>query len=119
VITSSEQPERPSYLGIASVALALLSPLLFFVCALGAANALFSSTTSDFFRHMAGGALSFSTALFWLGLALSPIMLLLAWILGIAGLMQRGRSKAAALAGIFIASVELIIGAPIIFVFMD
>jgi len=119
VITSPEQPERPSYLGIASVALALLSPLLFIVCALGAANALFSSTTSDFFRHMGGGALSFSTALFWLGLALSPIMLLLAWILGIAGVMQRGRSKAAALAGTFISTFELIICAPIVFTFIN
>jgi len=118
VTTSPEQQKRPSYLGIASVVLALLSPLLFLVCFVGAATALFSSTSGDFFRHMGGGALSFSTALFWLGLALSPIMLLLAWLLGIAGLIQQGVNKAAAMAGTFIATVEWVVCAPIIFRFM-
>jgi len=118
-VTTPPEQEPPSRLGIASLTLALLSPLLFLVCFVGAANALFSSTTHDVMRHIASGTVSFTTSLFWLGLALSPIMLLLAWILGITGLMQREHHKGAAVAGTFISTFELMVCAPIIFTLMD
>jgi len=113
-MTIPSEQERSSGLGIASVILALLSPLLFLVCFLGAMSALFSSTSGDVIRHVWSGTVSFTTFLYWLGLSLSPIMLLLAWILGIAGLMQQGCNKGAAVAGIFISTFELMVCVPII-----